>query len=49
MSVYDYRLLGVRRVVDGDTFDATVDLGFEVAATPRIRLAVIDAPGKSVV
>jgi hypothetical protein len=32
------------RVVDGDTIDATIDLGFDTWAFRRIRLAGIDAP-----
>ena len=32
------------RVVDGDTIDATIELGFGVHITKRIRLAGINAP-----
>jgi len=32
------------RVVDGDTIDAIIDLGFGVHITKRIRLAGINAP-----
>lgn len=32
------------RVVDGDTIDATIDLGFGVHIKKRIRLAGINAP-----
>ena len=32
------------RVVDGDTVDATIDLGFDVHVKKRIRLAGINAP-----
>jgi len=32
------------RIVDGDTFDAVIDLGFGVAISHRIRLAGIDTP-----
>ncbi len=34
----------VTNVVDGDTVDATVDLGFNVSTNVRIRLAGINAP-----
>jgi len=34
----------ITRVVDGDTVDATVDLGFKIFRKIRIRLAGIDAP-----
>lgn len=32
------------RVVDGDTVDAVIDLGFNISITERIRLEGIDAP-----
>ena len=32
------------RVVDGDTIDAEIDLGFDVKISKRIRLSGIDAP-----
>lgn len=34
------------RVVDGDTIDLNVDLGFNVHAYPRFRLARINTPEK---
>ena len=34
----------VTRVVDGDTIDADIDLGFDITIKKRIRLAEIDAP-----
>lgn len=41
--MYVYRMT-VDRVVDGDTIDATVDLGFSVFVKERIRLLGINAP-----
>ena len=32
------------RVVDGDTIDAVIDLGFDITIKKRIRLAGIDSP-----
>tara|TARA_R100000234_G_scaffold119793_1_gene103798 strand:+ start:1233 stop:1592 length:360 start_codon:yes stop_codon:yes gene_type:complete len=32
------------RVVDGDTIDANIDLGFDITIHKRIRLAGIDSP-----
>ena len=32
------------RVVDGDTVDANIDLGFDISVHKRIRLAGIDSP-----
>jgi len=40
--MYDYNAV-VKRVVDGDTIDVDVDLGFGVKITQRLRLARIDA------
>jgi len=41
---YIYRIKSVGRVVDGDTIDASIDLGFDISLTKRIRLAGIDTP-----
>lgn len=41
--MYEYRAT-VLRVVDGDTIDATVDLGFDVHVNQRFRLYGINAP-----
>ena len=41
---YIYRIKSVERVVDGDTIDASIDLGFDISLTKRIRLAGIDTP-----
>lgn len=41
---YDYRVAGVRRVVDGDTVDLVVDVGFYLTATLRFRLKGVDTP-----
>ena len=41
---YIYRIKQVGRVVDGDTIDADIDLGFDISLTKRIRLAGIDTP-----
>ena len=34
----------VRKVVDGDTVDVEIDLGFHLHTTQRLRLARIDTP-----
>jgi len=41
MYTYNAKL---QRVVDGDTIDATIDLGFDVFVKKRIRFAGINAP-----
>lgn len=40
---YLYRATVVR-VIDGDTIDVTIDLGFRVNISTRLRLAHIDTP-----
>ena len=41
---YIYRIKQVLKVVDGDTIDASIDLGFDISLDKRIRLAGIDTP-----
>ena len=41
--MYNYKAF-VQRVVDGDTFDADVDLGFGITLSFRFRLNDIDTP-----
>jgi micrococcal nuclease len=41
MYVYKAKL---DRIIDGDTVDAVIDLGFDVSVHKRIRLAGIDTP-----
>ena len=41
MYEYSAKLI---RVIDGDTIDASIDLGFDVWVKKRIRLYGIDAP-----
>ena len=41
---YIYRIKSITKVVDGDTIDANIDLGFDISLTKRIRLAGIDSP-----
>lgn len=42
--MYQYRVHEIINVVDGDTVDACLDLGFGLSATIRIRVASIDTP-----
>lgn len=42
--MYEYRVKKVLKVVDGDTIDVDIDLGFNVSYTQRVRLAGIDTP-----
>jgi len=41
---YIYRIRSIAKVVDGDTIDADIDLGFDISLSKRIRLAGIDTP-----
>ena len=42
--MYEYRVKKVHKVVDGDTIDVDIDLGFSVSLFSRVRLAGIDTP-----
>ena len=41
--MYTYKAI-LDRVVDGDTIDANINLGFDITIHKRIRLAGIDTP-----
>lgn len=41
---WNFAVLDVLRVIDGDTVDLRVDLGFHIQAALRFRLARINAP-----
>ena len=41
---YIYRIKQILKVVDGDTIDALIDLGFDISLEKRIRLAAVDTP-----
>ena len=36
----------INKVVDGDTIDATIDLGFDLYKKERVRIAGVDTPEK---
>jgi len=42
--MYEYRVAEVDRVVDGDTVDLVLDLGFSLFKKERCRVAGIDSP-----
>jgi micrococcal nuclease len=44
--LYTYRIKSVAKVVDGDTLDVCIDLGFHLYIQQRVRLLGIDAPEK---
>jgi len=45
-SCYNFRVVSIDRVVDGDTIDVSIDLGFDLIKKERVRIAGIDTPEK---
>ena len=43
-SPYSYRVKSIKKVIDGDTFDCIIDLGFDVLLEARVRMMGIDTP-----
>ena len=44
--MYEYKAT-VENVVDGDTIDLVVDLGFKIQTKQRVRLARVDTPERA--
>jgi micrococcal nuclease len=42
--MFEYYVKEVTKIVDGDTIDVVIDLGFDISFTTRVRLAGIDTP-----
>ena len=42
--MYEYEVKCVNKIIDGDTLDVTVDLGFEIQHRIRVRLYGINTP-----
>ena len=45
-SCYNFRVVKINRVVDCDTIDVTIDLGFDLMKKERVRIAGVDTPEK---
>ena len=45
-SCYNFRVISIDRVLDGDTIDVTIDLGFDLYKKERVRVAGVDTPEK---
>jgi micrococcal nuclease len=45
-SCYNFRVTSIDRVLDGDTIDVTIDLGFDLYKKERVRVAGVDTPEK---
>ena len=38
-SCYNFRVIEINKVLDGDTIDVTIDLGFDLYKKERVRVA----------
>ena len=45
-SCYNFRVVSIDKVLDGDTIDVTIDLGFDLYKKERVRAAGVDTPEK---
>ena len=45
-SCYNFRVVSVDKVLDGDTIDVTIDLGFDLYKKERVGIAGVDTPEK---
>ena len=45
-SCYIFRVVSIDKVLDGDTIDVTIDLGFDLYKKERVRVAGVDTPEK---
>ena len=41
--MYNYKIKKIERIIDGDTVDVSIDLGFNLTTVQRVRLKGIDA------
>ena len=42
--MYEYKIKTIDHIVDGDTFDCTLDLGFNISHKIRVRMFGINTP-----
>ena len=45
-SCYNFRVTKIVKVLDGDTIDVLIDLGFDLFKKERVRIAGVDTPEK---
>ena len=45
-SCYNFRVTKIKKVLDGDTIDVLIDLGFDLYKKERVRIAGVDTPEK---
>ena len=43
-TAFNYRVKSIVKIIDGDTFDCVLDLGFDVLLEARVRMMGIDTP-----
>lgn len=41
--MYQYKIKSIQKIIDGDTIDVEIDLGFGITTSQRIRLKYINA------
>lgn len=44
ITIFAYQVKSIKKIIDGDTFDCILDLGFDVLLEARVRMAGIDTP-----
>ena len=42
--MYQYKIKKINKIIDGDTIDVSIDLGFHITLNQRVRLKDINAP-----
>ncbi|MDD1617706.1 MAG: nuclease [Methylococcaceae bacterium NSP1-2] len=42
--MYEYKISRLYKVIDGDTIEVDIDLGFDIAIHKPVRLAGVDTP-----
>ena len=45
-SCYNFRVTEITKVLEGDTIDVLIDLGFDLSKKERVRIAGVDTPEK---
>ena len=45
-SCYNFRVTEITKLLDGDTIDVLIDLGFDLSKKERVRIAGVDTPEK---
>lgn len=43
-KMYEYKIISINKIVDGDTIDVTIDLGFYTYIRHKVRIVNINSP-----